>query len=135
MATRTETVDNNETITIHARLGLGNAVAAKLLVSGITDGTSNTIMFAELVHNPAKLQSGFGLLLPASYAMGRYRAGMTVPVVQLLPYMEQDNVRKGASVNGLQAQALVTEVTPQPGGLVAVWLKPQQGIIAILIGL
>ena len=60
MANRTETVDNNETITIHARMGLENPVAAKLLLPAITDGTSNTIMFGEVVRNPGKLQSGFG---------------------------------------------------------------------------
>lgn len=100
----------------------------------ITDGTSNTIMFNEVRNHPSRLQPGFGLLLPASSSPMRFLPGMSVPKLLLLPYMEQDNLYKSASVPGIQVQGVVSSVSTAPDGSIEVLVQPQ-GIIAVLIGL
>jgi hypothetical protein len=97
MAVRTETVDKNECITI----GVTPAkLSGRLMLPPATDGTSNTIMFSEAVKNPQKLRQGFGLRMP-SWLAARFRPGMSVPSLQLLPYVEQSNLRQGTAQRGL----------------------------------
>jgi hypothetical protein len=112
--------------------------------SGITDGTSNTIMFASpagtvfagtadsarVWGRPDALKSGFGLLLPAASRL-RFRPGAVLPTMQLLPYIEQDNLYKQSALT--LERVRVASVTLH-GTDVAVWLVPA-GIIAVLIGL
>lgn len=129
MAGRTETVDNNESITI----GRNSAkLSGKLLLPA---GISNSILFSEAVKNPEKLRQGFGLRTPPSLT-ARFQPGMSVPSLELLPYLEQDDIRKGSPQRGLRVTGRVTSIAVDPsdpsGNIV--WIGPQS-IIAVLIAL
>lgn len=130
MAGSKVTVEMNSGERFSATLMMQSGASPK---GAITDGTSNTIMFSE--GQSMKLQSGFGLLLPA-VAGSKFQAGAALSSFNLLPYVEQENLRRQSGANkGWKVQGgRVTKVSSAADGGVMVWLQPQ-GIIAILIGL
>lgn len=139
-----------------ADMAQGGSMDAALLLpaatqaAGVMDGTSNTIMFGELAarpvsrsemarlwNSPSLLKQGFGLLLPAA-AWPPLPAGLWLPAVQLLPYVER-NPSTTATAAGTRALKISGTVAHAGGsgaalGLAGLWFAPLS-IIGILIGL